>query len=322
MKISNLTKFIVFTSALIGVFGAGFFWLPNVINQNSSVNVFTDKSFGWRFPKTKFAPTTGNIANVGSPPLFDVSISPGSQLAYSSIRDPGGIPRGLPVRLQIPTIGVDSVVEDALITNDGRMDVPIGSVNVAWFSLGPHPGQVGSSVIGGHFGISNGVPFVFYNLDKLKIGDKVYVLNDKGETLAFMVRAVQSFDRNADPTTVFTSGDGLAHLNLITCEGIWNQVNGTYPQRLVVFTDAIPGEGAVMVKPKPIVAVKAKLPSTAIIATPSAVPTPMLVEKIASSASQNLFSPIKSLYETPFDASITTFLILSIVFLIVKIRRR
>jgi hypothetical protein len=48
------------------------------------------------------------------------------------------------------------------------MDVPAGSKNVALFSLGPHPGQVGSAVIGGHFGIKNDVPFVFYDLDKLK----------------------------------------------------------------------------------------------------------------------------------------------------------
>ena len=154
MKISKFVRLIILAVILAGVFGAGYFLLLPKLNQNNSVNVFTDKSFGWKFPKTKFVPTSGNIATLGSPPLFDISVSPGSELAYSSIRDPGGIPRGLPVRLQIPVIGVDTAIEDALITSDGRMDVPVGSVNVAWFSLGPHPGQVGSAVIGGHFGIS------------------------------------------------------------------------------------------------------------------------------------------------------------------------
>lgn len=130
-----------------------------------------------------------------------------------------------------------SAIEDALITPDGRMDVPSGSVNVAWFSLGPHPGQPGSAVIGGHFGIKNGVPYVFYNLDKLKAGDMVYVVDDIGYVNAFVVRSISSFDRDADATTVFTSSDGLAHLNLVTCEGVWNQANDSYPQRLVVFTD-------------------------------------------------------------------------------------
>ena len=215
---------------MVGAAGAGsYFLLLPSLSQNKAANTVSDALSGWKFPTTVKFPSTG---------------SPGGPLAYSDIRDPGGIPQGLPVRLQIPVIGVDSAIEDALITPDGRMDVPAGTEDVAWFALGPHPGQVGSAVIGGHFGISNGVPFVFYKLDKLVVGDKVYILDDEGNTLAFIVRSTKSFDQNADATPVFTSTDGLAHLNLITCEGIWNQVNGSYPQRLVVFTDAIPSEGA------------------------------------------------------------------------------
>lgn len=171
-------------------------------------------------------------------------------LAYSDIRIPGSVPQGLPMRLQIPVINVDAVIEDGFITPDGRMDVPEGSKNVAWFALGPHPGQVGSAVIGGHFGITNGVPWVFYDLDKLKVGDKVYVLNDEKDTLAFVVRSIKSFDRTDDATVVFSSHDGLAHLNLITCEGIWDIAKHVYPQRLVIFTDAIPSEGPVTVAPQ------------------------------------------------------------------------
>ncbi len=87
--------------------------------------------------------------------------------------------------------------------------------------------------------MKNGVPFVFYALNKLKIGDKINVVDDKGNTSTFVVRSIKSFDQNADATSVFTSTDGLSHLNLITCEGIWNQVNGSYPERLVVFTDKV-----------------------------------------------------------------------------------
>ena len=153
------------------------------------------------------------------------------------------------------------------------MDVPAGSVNVAWFALGPHPGQVGSAVIGGHFGIDDGVPKVFYNLNKLEVGDKVYVVDDTDTTLAFIVRSIRSFDLNADATTVFTSHDGLAHLNLITCEGPWNQVDDTYPDRRVVFTDAIPSEGTVTVIPKlpDTAADELKLSTTNVFATASGV---------------------------------------------------
>lgn len=193
--------------------------------QNTS-----DPSFGWKFPTSEFQPIAGRVRNIG---------------AYSTLRKMGGIPRGLPVRLIIPEIKVNTAIEDALITADGRMDVPAGSVNVAWFSLGPQPGKVGSAVIGGHFGMQNGVPFVFYDLDKLKVGDVAYIVDDYGNTITFVAKAIKLYDRDADATAVFTSGDGKAHLNLITCEGIWNKVNDTYPQRRVVFMDLIPSQTSI-----------------------------------------------------------------------------
>ncbi|MCR4325600.1 MAG: sortase [Patescibacteria group bacterium] len=229
MKTKTLITVLLASAFLIAIAGALYYLsLELQQKQNNPEVAVADKLFGWKFPIIKF-PLTGRV---------------GGSLAYSDIRDPGGIPQGLPVRLKVPAIGVDSAIEDALITPDGRMDVPAGSKNVAWFSLGPHPGQVGSAVIGGHFGIENGVPFVFYNLDKIQVGDRVYITDDRGDTLAFVVRAIELFDRDSDATPVFTSQDGLAHLNLITCEGIWNRVNDTYPKRRVIFTDAIPAEAA------------------------------------------------------------------------------
>jgi LPXTG-site transpeptidase (sortase) family protein len=225
MEIKKNFKIILAVVFLGGVvLAACFFISPQ--SQNKTANISSDKLFGWKLPTSQFPLTALNQY----------------LLAYSNIRNYKGPPIGLPVRLKIPIIGVDALIEDALITPDGRMDVPAGSVDVAWFALGPHPGQIGSAVIGGHYGIQNGTPFVFYNLDKLKIGDKVYIQNDKGENIAFQVRSIALFDRNADATTVFTSADGLSHLNLITCEGVWNQVDGNYPERRVVFADLIPNQ--------------------------------------------------------------------------------
>jgi LPXTG-site transpeptidase (sortase) family protein len=226
MNKKSLLRLILIAVVFVGMGGVGlYFALSPKIGSVKPVNTSADRLLGWKFPISRF-PLTGTTQN---------------QIAYSDIRDPGGIPQGLPVRLKIPVIGVNSAIEDALITPDGRMDVPAGSVNVAWFSLGPHPGQKGSAVIGGHYGIRSGIPFVFYKLDNLKIGDKIYIEDDKGDTLTFTVRSIKLFDREDDATSVFTSNDGLAHLNLITCEGIWNRVNDSYPERRVIFTDAVSG---------------------------------------------------------------------------------
>jgi LPXTG-site transpeptidase (sortase) family protein len=202
-----------------------YLFLSPQINKNVAVGTVPD-SLAWKFPASFLKLP---VAGTGVP----------TSSAYSNIPTPGAAPSGLPVRLEIPIIGVDSFIEDAYITPQGAMEVPAGTVDVAWFALGPHPGQGGSAVIGGHFGIENGVPFVFYNLSKLNVGDDIYIVDDEGNTITFVVNSTALYAANADATAVFTSSDGLAHLNLITCEGIWNEIAGEYPNRTVVFTTEV-----------------------------------------------------------------------------------
>ena len=144
---------------------------------------------------------------------------------------------GLPMRLKIPKINVDAVVEYVGLTPQGAVGVPKGPSNTAWFDLGPRPGEKGSSVIVGHFGWKNGIPAAFDNLNKLRKGDKLYVEDDKGAIISFVVRESRRYDQKADASDVFSSNDGKPHLNLITCEGIWSKVSKSYSNRLVVFTD-------------------------------------------------------------------------------------
>lgn len=303
----------IMSAMFIGVVVGLVVMFRNQLFERQLVLEGRDPSFGWKIPEVQTQPG-GRVTGID---------------AYSSIRDPGGIARGLPVRLIIPIINVDSAIEDAYITPDGRMDVPAGSVNVAWYALGPRPGQIGSAVIGGHFGIKDNVPFVFYDLDKLKVGDKAYIVDDNGETLAFVAKSIRLFKRNDDATPVFLSNDGLAHLNVITCEGIWNKVNDSYPDRRVVFMDAIPSEGQIVVKPREIVAPKALLvpsPST-LIKLPltdstelARSDTSVLIEEVT--APQTLLTTLKSLYATPSDGFITSTLLFLIIFVLYKIIRR
>ncbi len=144
---------------------------------------------------------------------------------------------GLPIRLKIPKINVNAAVEYVGLTSDGAMDVPKSPADAAWFSLGPRPGENGSAVIAGHYGWKNGIPAVFDNLHKLQKGNKLYVEDEKGATITFVVREVRTYDQNEDASGVFSSSDGESHLNLITCEGVWNKTQKSYSNRLVVFTD-------------------------------------------------------------------------------------
>lgn len=144
---------------------------------------------------------------------------------------------GLPVRLTIPSISVDASIEYVGVTPSGAMDVPKGHQDVAWFQFGPHPGEVGSAVIAGHYGWKDNIPAVFDELSKLRKGDVVSVEDSAGAITTFVVRESRLLGENEDASDVFISKDGKAHLNLITCEGVWNASTKSYARRLVVFAD-------------------------------------------------------------------------------------
>ena len=147
------------------------------------------------------------------------------------------IESGLPIRINIPQINVDSFVEHVGLTTLGAMDVPKDAKDVAWFDLGTRPGEIGSSVIDGHYGWKNNIPVVFDNLSKLKKGNKIYIKDDEGFTSTFIVQKIKIYSQNEETSDIFGSNDGKAHLNLITCDGVWNASKKAYSNRLVVFSD-------------------------------------------------------------------------------------
>ncbi|MDP3988734.1 MAG: class F sortase [bacterium] len=144
---------------------------------------------------------------------------------------------GLPLRLKIPSIDVDAPVEYVGLTYNGAMDVPKSPIEVGWFNLGPRPGENGSAVIAGHYGWKNNLPAVFDNLHTLRVGDEIFVEDENGFTTTFIVRKIKIYGKDEITPEVFSSSDGKAHLNLITCTGDWNTEEKTRSQRLVVFTD-------------------------------------------------------------------------------------
>lgn len=139
------------------------------------------------------------------------------------------------MRLKIPKIHVDANIESVGLTANGAMDVSKGPSNAAWFEPGPRPGEIGSAVLAGHYGWKAGS--VFDNLHKLRKGDRLHIEDDKGRITSFIVRKIRRYSPEANASAVFRSNDGKSHLNLITCEGVWNKTSRSYSKRLVVFAD-------------------------------------------------------------------------------------
>ena len=146
---------------------------------------------------------------------------------------------GLPVRLIIPKISVNSSIESLGLNADGDLEAPKNIINAGWYNSGPRAGSPGTAVMDGHFGAADGKPAVFDDLHTLQKGDRLYVKDSDSVTHTFIVRETRLFQPDEDASMVFRPDDNKAHLNLITCQGKWDKRKESYSARLVVFTDLL-----------------------------------------------------------------------------------
>jgi LPXTG-site transpeptidase (sortase) family protein len=144
---------------------------------------------------------------------------------------------GIPVSLLIPEIDVRADIQLLGVDANGKMEVPTNAYDVGWFELGSRPGEVGSAVIAGHMDSRSGTMGVFANLHKLKEKNILYVQDNLGTMHIFIVREIRILG-SGFANEVFSNNDG-SHLNLVTCDGVWDNKNKSYDKRLVVFTDKL-----------------------------------------------------------------------------------
>ena len=134
----------------------------------------------------------------------------------------------VPARLEVPTLHINTVIASSGLDKRGMMQISDDPNEVAWFNLGPSPGQAGSAVISGHYGWKDHTPAVFDSLYKIRIGDVIQVEDSNGLTTTIVVRKMERYFSGSVAKEVFQSKDGKSHLNLITCEGDWNDDSKSY----------------------------------------------------------------------------------------------
>lgn len=146
---------------------------------------------------------------------------------------------GVPVKVTIPSINVDTVIESVGMDSQRRMDVPKDSNNTAWFNPGYRPGQPGNAVLAGHYDNVDGSPSVFWEIKELKLGDKITITDDKGEEKTFAVTRIEQYPHDEFPIQEVFGESSEAMLNLITCQGNWDEKTKNYSDRMVVYSKLV-----------------------------------------------------------------------------------
>jgi len=139
-----------------------------------------------------------------------------------------------PLRLVIPSIGVDARVEARGLDAERNLATPDDYRDVAWYDRGPRPGEPGNAIVNGHVNWWTG-DAVFTRLGRLRAGDIVRVVRADGGMVTFRVTASRTVDANARLGSLFAPS-ASSTLTLITCSGIWNPLTQSDTQRLLVST--------------------------------------------------------------------------------------
>jgi LPXTG-site transpeptidase (sortase) family protein len=188
-------------------------------------------------------PTGASIAKaavsrpVSSAIQFDRSLARVANMARMRIASPNSAP-GIPMRLRIPSIGLDTSALPVGLTSTKALDIPADGKRVGWYEYGPRPGLSGNAVIDGHRSTVAG-PAIFQNLHNLTVGDLLYVTDDHGATRAFRVMQMASYYLDKAPLMQIFGPSSAIHLNLITCNGTWLPQAQTFDQRLIVYTSLV-----------------------------------------------------------------------------------
>src|SRR6516165_2010656 len=145
--------------------------------------------------------------------------------------------RSTPVSIEIPAIGVHSILLSLGVNPDGTMQVPPlhRKPNAAgWYKYSVTPGQIGASVIEGHVDSTQG-PAVFFRLCALRPGDTIDVTLADGITAIFRVTGVREYTKSRFPAKTIYGATDFAALRLITCGGAFDYATGHYLSSTVVF---------------------------------------------------------------------------------------
>ena len=165
-----------------------------------------------------------------------------SQPAISSTAAPvarvAPLPRSIPLRVQIPAIGVDSPLMELGLQADGTLQVPPAAFPAGWYTGAPTPGELGPAILAGHVNWAGHLG-VFSHLHELKPGDEVTVARQDGGAAVFRVVQVMEYPKTAFPTHAVYGDLDHPGLRLITCGGTLDRQAHSYDDNIVAFADLV-----------------------------------------------------------------------------------
>jgi hypothetical protein len=197
-----------------------------------------------------------NVVPSVTPPASDSTVpgpagtaptgAPGSTPAPQPTTRGPILDQSIPTRLQIPAIGVDSMLNQIGLNPQGEISTPPldKDSRAYWLSVSPTPGQLGPSTIIGHVDSAAYGPGVFFKLGGLRQTDTIQVTRSDGQVAVFEVERVVEYKKSEFPTDEVYGNIDHAGLRLITCGGDFDSSTRSYESNIVAYASLVSAHGA------------------------------------------------------------------------------
>ena len=153
---------------------------------------------------------------------------------------PASVPAVAPVRVRVPSVGIDIESFPVGVEPDGLMELPKNIFVAGWYRFGSDPtSDAGTTVISAHVDdFEQGLgPFAF--LKQLTPGAEIIVTAADGKDYRYAVESVQNVNRQQLPVDQVFDRAGAPRLVLITCGGQFDDNVFEYSDNVVVVATPI-----------------------------------------------------------------------------------
>ncbi|MER7543709.1 class F sortase [Actinomadura sp.] len=169
------------------------------------------------------------LSGSGGPPQ-----PPAWAAATRPVAHHAALPRSVPVRVDVPSIGVRAPLIGLGLDAGGSVEVPSRPSEAGWYDRGPTPGERGAAVLLGHVDSARGAA-VFYDLGRLRPGNRVEVSRADGRVAVFTVESVERVAKDRFPTRRVYGPLDHAGLRLVTCGGAFDRAARSYRDNVIVY---------------------------------------------------------------------------------------
>jgi Sortase domain len=191
-------------------------------------------------PQPPAAAMVQTTAPTSSAPVAAPTAAAGPAAKAAPTRGPV-LPAADPVRLDIPAIGVSSVMHPLGLNPDHTVQVPPLSKDswAGWYRYSPAPGQLGPAIVLGHIDSARYGPGVFFRLGALRPGATVSIARSDRTVAVFRVDRVAEFAKDRFPTLDVYGDTDRPELRLITCGGKFDLSAHSYEDNIVAFASLL-----------------------------------------------------------------------------------